>query len=54
MLQSLSCLCYLMVREDPFSEEKLGGERRENLSQVMEGGLVVGGTGRLGSTRIHY
>ena len=31
MLQTLSCLWCLMVREDPFSEEKLGGEGRENL-----------------------
>ena len=54
MLQTLSCLWYLMMREDPFSEEKLGGERRENLSKVTEEGLVVGGKGRLGLTRIHY
>ena len=43
-----------MVREDPFSEEKLVAERRENLSKVTEEGLGVGATGRLGSTRIHY
>ena len=44
MLQTLSCLWYLMVREDPFSEEKLVAERRENLSKVTEEGLGVGAT----------
>ena len=31
-----------MAREDPFSEEKPGGERRENPSKAMEQNVFVG------------
>lgn len=42
MLQTSNCLWYLTAREDPFSEEKLDGERRENPSKVMEQDVFVG------------